>query len=171
MQYGQPQQGFGGNPTFQQPGYGGNPSFQTSPAQPGYGGGACHFLRYEWMPKNVISRFNAFYFCTVVKLVVTKEHLIITIDVKGNGSMGPIQAPEASHLHCSLGCKTPSCRWVPTCNCPNDVRGDLYFDLKGYLCAAQPLTISFHFGTNGYCPVPILAYNPCNKGLTILPHC
>jgi hypothetical protein len=93
------------------------------------------------------SRFNAGYFCNVLRVEATQQGVIeVDFDVRGDGSSGKLQTPSDS----TLGGKTAKSCSYEVCDFWSHIKGTLVFPpLDGS-------TAKFRYGSGGYSFVELL---------------
>jgi len=111
------------------------------------------------------SRFNEYYFCDIVRLEFNQNDFNVHIEVRGNGSLGPIQDPERSRLFIGTNLNPIPYRTISfSVRESNVVKGFFNYD-SFHLVPGR--NMFFQFGVTGYSKVCILDQIPSiNKGFT-----
>jgi len=104
------------------------------------------------------SRYNANYYCDVPMVEFTTSDCTVHIEVRSNGSLGPLQNPEASRLFVGSNLTSiPHRTFVASFVTANYIKGVFVYD--SYHCIPGR-TLYFQFGSDGYSKISIVNLIP-----------
>jgi len=104
------------------------------------------------------SRYNAQYYCDVTMVEFTNTDCTVHIEVRGDGSLGSLQNPEASRLFVGSNLTSiPHRTFVGSVRTANFIKGVFVYD--SYHCIPGR-TLYFQFGSEGYSKIQIVNAMP-----------
>jgi hypothetical protein len=94
------------------------------------------------------SRYDHHYFCDIQQVEFKPNECLVYIEVKGNGSKGPLQAPHVSKLYVGTSnTPVPIKNYVSSIDHPNHKRGYYVYDAFHFV---QGRAVYFQYGASGY---------------------